>query len=302
MKNCYVSLIFLSLFLVIAACRSEMKESKTEKATPEPAETAEPKDPHVGGCILSSPAATAPDDLYQVSNIVPTDEYKPFTKKLMVYGITLIGREDISDEFMKKVADTIMEMFPRNETINDKLQKQLLTNLYRYKTVIPFFLGEEHEFTDREKAEWEVTTNRNSICDIIMADVPGQVNEVVEHILHHVTDVGLHYTFPENWGISKTSDIYSAMQEAIDKGHYNIEQYKETDDEVRTRILIQEYAYWIIFTAWNLLEPYAPEAEWTGIKNRDELKAMLPQSYEIFETTIPKVMSAPSIDTLEKFK
>ena len=50
---------------------------------------------HLGGCILISPAAEATSDLYQESDIIPTDEYKPFTKKLSVYGITLIGRDDI---------------------------------------------------------------------------------------------------------------------------------------------------------------------------------------------------------------
>jgi hypothetical protein len=265
-------------------------------------ETTESEKTHLGGCILAKPAADAPSDLYQESDIVPTDEYKPFTKKLSVYGITLIGRDDISDDFMRKVAKTIKEMFPQGGDTDSELQKELLRNMYRYRTVIPLFLGEDYEFAPSDEAAWDITTNQNSICDIIMESVPGQVNEVVEHILHHVSDVGLHYTFPAEWGISKTSKIYHAMQEAIDKGHYNIEQYDEdVDDEERTRVLIQEYAYWVIFTAWNLYEPYGPEAEWTGIKNPNDLKNKLPLSYEVFEETIPKVMVSPSRSTLEKF-
>ena len=282
----------VSLALLLGSCKSE-------KAAPE---TAESVKTHVGGCILAKPAAEAPINLYQESDIVPTDEYKPFTKKLSVYGITLIGRDDISDDFMRKVAKTIKEMFPQGEVTDSELQKEVLRNMYRYRTVIPLFLGEDHEFAPSDEAAWDITTNQNSICDIIMESVPGQVNEVVEHILHHVSDVGLHYTFPAEWGISKTSKIYHAMQEAIDKGHYNIEQYDEdVDDEERTRVLIQEYAYWVIFTAWDLYEPYGPEAEWTGIKNPDDLKNKLPQSYELFESTILKVMVSPSRSTLEKF-
>jgi len=114
--------------------------------------------------------------------------------------------------------------------------------------------------------------------------------------------VGLHYTFTDEWGISKTSKIYFAMQEAIDKGHYNIAQYGEdVDDEERTRVLIQEYAYWVIFTAWDLYKPYGPEAEWTGIKNPSDMMEKLPLSYELFEQTIPKVMTPPSRSTLEEF-
>ena len=291
MSTRYVFCAILCLALVLGSCSTGKDESeKTESAKT-----------HLGDCILASPAAEAPSDLYQESDILPTEEYKPFTKKLSVYGITLIGQDDISDDFMRKVAKTIKEVFPQNESIDGALQEEVLRNMYIYRTVIPLFKGEDHKFTPSEQAAWDITTSQNSICDIIMEGVPGQVNEVVEHILHHVTDVGLHYTFPDEWGISKTSKIYFAMQEAIDKGHYNIEQYEEDDEEEKNRVLIQEYAYWVIFTAWDLYEPYGPEAEWTGIKNPDDLKNKLPLSYEVFEETIPKVMVAPSISTLEKF-
>ncbi len=302
MKTKFFICVILCLVLVLGSCRSEKEEQdKAEPAEAAP-EATEMAKTHVGGCVLATPSAEAPEDLYQETDVVPTEEYKPFTKKLSVYGITLIGRDDISDDFMRNVARTIKEMFPQNEAIDSYLQQEVLSNLYRYRTVIPLFKGEDHEFSPEDQEAWDLTTSQNSICDIIMEGVPGQVNEVVEHILHHVTDVGLHYTFPDQWGISKTSKIYHAMQEAIDSGHYNIEQYDEdVNEEERTRVLIQEYAYWVIFTAWDLLEPYGPEAEWTGIKNLDDLKEKLPLSYEIFEQTIPKVMAPPSRPTLEEF-
>ena len=293
---------FLCLILVFGACTSEKAEP--EKATGEKtSETAESGQTHLGDCILVTPTGEVPEKLYQVSEVVPTDEYKPFTKKLLVYGITLIGRDDISDEFMRKVAKTITEMFPQEgEGIDTELQKEVLGNLYRYKAVIPFFLGHEHDFAPELEAVWKVTRSKNSICDIIMEGVPGQVNEVVEHILHFVTDVGLHYTFPEEWGISKTSTVYQAMQEAIDKEYYIIEQYGMQDEEVKNRVLIQEFAYWLIGSAWNFLEPYAPDAEWKIIRTKSDLKEKLPLSYELFENTIPKVMVSPSIATLEELK
>jgi hypothetical protein len=291
------------LALVLGSCSSGKNESEKTEPTEPALEITETAKTHVGGCILASPAAEIPADLYQATDVVPTEEYKPFTKKLSVYGITLIGRDDISDDFMRKVAKTIKEMFPQNESIDIELQKEVLRNMYRYRTVIPLFRDEEFEFSPEDQQAWDLTTNQNSICDIIMEGVPGQVNEVVEHILHWVSDVGLHYTFPAEWGCtSKTSKIYHAMQEAIDKKHYNIGQYGENgNDEERTRVLIQEYAYWVIFTAWDLYEPYGPEAEWTGIKNPSDMMEKLPLSYELFEQTIPKVMAPPSRTTLEEF-
>ena len=120
----------------------------------------------------------------------------------------------------KKSLTTITEIFPQKEGLDPELQQELLTNLYKYRTVIPLFKGEDHEFSQEVEAAWDRTRNQNSICDIIMQDVPGQIMEVVEHILHHVSDVGLHYTFPNEWGISRTSKLYQAMQEAIEKGYY----------------------------------------------------------------------------------
>jgi hypothetical protein len=117
-----------------------------------------------------------------------------------------------------------------------------------------------------------------------------------------VTDVGLHYTFPDAWGISETSKVYQAMLEAIDKEYYNIEQYGERDSEVRNRVLIQEFAYWVIGSGWNFLGPYAPDAEWKIIRTASDLKEMLPLTYELFESTIPKIMVVPRKDTLEEFK
>jgi hypothetical protein len=36
------------------------------------------------GAILKSPIGNVPDDLYMETDIISTDEYKPFTKKLTV--------------------------------------------------------------------------------------------------------------------------------------------------------------------------------------------------------------------------
>lgn len=293
----------LCLTLVFASCSSGKNGSETIEPAKNAAEIIEAEPTHLGGCILKVPTAEAPADVYQESGILPTDEYKPFTKKLAVYGITLIGRDDITDEFMSKVAQTIKEIFPKNEVIDSVLQKEVLRNMYRYRTVIPLFKGEDHEFSPTDQADWDITTSRNSICDIIMEGVPGQVNEVVEHILHHVTDVGLHYTFPDEWGISTTSRLYQAMQEAIDKGYYNVQQYEneKENEEEWNRVLLQEYAYWIIYDSWNLREIHGPmEAEFS-ITNSADLKAKLPRSYELFIQTIPKVMAPPTSSMLNKF-
>ncbi len=274
--------------LLLTSCSQEKRDSERT---------------HLGGCILLSTASEAPDDLYQVSDIIVTDEYPPFTKKLTVYGLTFIGRDDISDDFMRTVARTVQEIFAQNEAIDSQLQKEVLSNLYKYKAVIPFFKGEDFKFTDAEEEAMDQTRNENSICDIIMQDVPRQVTEVVEHILHHVTNIGFHYTFHNEWGISKTSEIHRAMERAVDQGYYDITQYSDIDDEAaRHRVILQEMAYWSVYAAWDLLEPYGPtgEAEWT-IKNSTELRTKMPELYQVYTETAAKVMMAPSRKLLDEF-
>ena len=201
------------------------------------------------------------------------------------------------------MAETIKEIFsPNEENINKNLQEDLIRNMYKYRTVIPLFKGENFDFTSADEKLWDRTTTENSICDIIMEGVPGQVTEVVEHILHFVTDIGMHYTFPDEWGISKSSKLYELMQQAIDNQYYDVAQYSDIDDDTdRLRVLLQEYAYWIIYTSWDLREPYGPQgAEWS-IMSSSELNDKLPQSYQLFQKTVPKVMARPSKEMLDSF-
>jgi len=286
--NKFLFYVILLLFLQFVGCNSDRTSLDNT---------------HLGGCILIDPVADLPSNIYQMTSITETNEYEPFNKKLTVCGIILIGRDDISDDFMQKVAETIKEIFsPNGENINKDLQEDLIINMYKYRTVIPLFKGENFDFTSSDEELWDRTTRENSICDIIMEGVPGQVTEVVEHILHFVTDIGMHYTFPDEWGISKSSKLYELMQQAIDNQYYDVAQYSDINNDAdRLRVLLQEYAYWIIYTSWDLREPYGPqEAEWS-IMNSSELNDKLPQSYQLFQKIVPKVMIRPSKEILESF-
>ena len=253
-------------------------------------------------CVLSQPMGVIPDDLSNVGEIIESEDYPPFTKELNVYGITLIARDDISDNFMLNIANTIIEMFPKSVDIDTMLQKDLLRNIHKYKTVIPLFYGEDWDLSPTEEQLWDTTAGENSVCDIIMDNIPGQVMEVVEHILHHVTDVGLHYTFPNEWGLSSSSTLYSVTEEAVDLNYYDIQQYSDIDDVgVRMRVILQEYAYWIIYTSWDLREKYGPQdSEWS-IMNSVELLEKLPDSYQLYNDTVVKIMACPSDSTLGLF-
>ena len=254
-------------------------------------------------CILTSPIEDVPNNIYTVGNIEPTEKYPPFTKKLEVFGVTLIARDEISNDFMQNVGNAISEMFSITSDTDLYMQRQVIESLYKYKTVIPLFYGEDWNISHSEENSWDETSSSNSLCDIIMEDIPNQVMEVVEHILHHVTDVGLHYAMNDDWGLLSDSELYRVTNDAIISGDYNIAQYSDIDEEdVRNRVILQEYAYWIIYTSWDLRQKYGPaESEWS-IMSRNELATKQSGSYDLFTRTIPKVMTCPGDSILNLFE
>ena len=254
-------------------------------------------------CMLTSPIGHVPNNIYTVGNIEPTEKYPPFTKKLEVCGVTLIARDEISNDFMQNVGNTISEMFSITSETDIDIQRQVIESLYKYKTVIPLFYGEDWNISQLEESSWDETSSANSLCDIIMEDIPNQVMEVVEHILHHVTDVGLHYVMNDDWGLLSGSELYRVTNDAIISGDYDIAQYSDIGEEdVRNRVILQEYAYWIIYTAWDLRKKYGPtESEWS-IMSRNELATKQSGSYDLFTRTIPKVLTCPSDSILNLFE
>ncbi len=264
-------------------------------------------DTHWGGCVLKEPGRTKPVDPYVVSDVTESDEYEPFSKKLSACGITLIAGDDVSDSFLRRVGQTIAEMFPRNPAMDQDAQSRILELLHQHRAALPVPRNERslERLLSRHPEAAEKVFHRNSVCDIIMASVPeGQVMEVVEHILHAVTDVGLHLQFPREWGISRSSALWEAMQKAIATGAYDISSYHEEladeDEEIADRILLQEFAYWFITTAWDLQEPYGPqEAEWV-VADRRELQQRFPDFFAIYQETVERVMACPSRSTLEQ--
>ena len=296
------------LILMLAGCggRETADSGDDNPAEGAGAEVADAAPTHLGGCILLEPKGDIPDDVYQHGDVVATDALAPFTKELQVYGLKLAARDDISDDFMRLVARTIAESFPRDAGLDTDLQRELLANHYRYRALIPVPLGDDMSFAEENEEQWAEIEKNNSVCDIIMQGTPvgpeGQVMEVVEHILHYVTDIGLHYTFPEVWGIAEGSELAKAMAKAAEEGYYQMDQYADfEDEEVRFRVQMQEFAYWFISTAWNLQAPYGPvwEEEWT-IRDQEELRQKLPEMYAAYEETAARVMVAPSLATLRE--
>ncbi len=263
------------------------------------------EDEHLlGGAVQRRPTQAVPKDPFRVTNVLTDDRYPPFPKYLSSCGIVLAATETVPDEFLILVGRAIDEVFARRDGLDLDAQRKVVADLHAYGALLPVPRTERsfERMLRRDERAFDRLHQKYSICDIIMAQVPdGQVMEVVEHILHTVTDVGLHYRFPKEWGLSRDSELWKAMQLAIDQGYYNIESYDDLDDaprQVVDRILLQEFAYWFITTAWDLQVPYGPdEDEWT-LRTPADLKAKMPEFFAVYQRTAARVMSAPSPATL----
>ena len=115
--------------------------------------------------------------------------------------------------------------------------------------------------------------------------------------------VGLHYTFYDDWGVNRESTHHTHMLDALSSGYYNADYGAQSSDE-RMRIYLQEYAYWVISSAWNIQESYGGDqggGEWT-LASSQALSGSAPEMYSIYLETAAKVMKAPSLETLSWFR
>lgn len=220
----------------------------------------------IGRCVISDPIGTVPADLYENTGIVRSGDYAPFTKTLTVRGILLTAGDDVSDAFMTKVGGLIEEIFDRNGAgIDQAKQAEVIRHMYERNTAIPIYRGEEN-LSDAQLEQLERLEATHSMCDIIKEYDSGneesqsQLMEVVEHVLHHVTMVGLHYAFYDEWGVSRESEQYTYMEGVLDKYYffeeYNLEEGDDIDPITKERVKFMEYAYWVISTAWSVQENY----------------------------------------------
>jgi len=288
-KSIIIRMIMVLTVSMLIGCGAKSDISKGNT-------TIEKKINHYGEAIITEVQREAPDDIYTDSGIVKANEYIGMTKKMEVYGLTFFASDNIPDEFMNKVATTFKEMFPKLEGVNASKQEEVLENLYKYKACLPIV-------TEKEMGNISMDLiNEYSVCDIIMKVDDKQTMEVVEHLLHATTDVGFSYAYPKKWGFAKDSEITVVMNKAIEDRNFNISGYEMENEEVKQRILVQEFAYWLITSEWNIQERYGSnEQEWT-LNTSQKVEKDLPLGKILYNATVAKIMTFPKAQTLENFK
>tara|TARA_B100000902_G_scaffold164345_1_gene159362 strand:- start:1137 stop:2438 length:1302 start_codon:yes stop_codon:yes gene_type:complete len=255
----------------------------------------------------SADTATAWDGV-----LLKNDTYKPYDKYAVSYNLIIGGLPDVTDEFVANVANITNRMLAQNDATNSVNRDLLLENFNQFSAFQrvgstnitnynPALNNENYDGWDNINDNyavvdfiWEATSN-SSTDEQTKA---GQINSILEHLLHTITLI-FDKSFT-SWGYEDTSsDLVLAMNEAIAGGFYdptgNYGSIQQTNPTLYSRIIAQEFAYWIILTGWDLKASYAADAapEWT-ILTAAEIENKLPLAHKLFTDTVNGVLVNPT--------
>jgi len=249
--------------------------------------------------------------------IIKDGKYSPaFDKHAIVHNIVVAAFPDVSDEFLTHATNILDRMLQKDAVTDDTRRDLLLSNFSRYKFLQRIgsigpenypdgnpgldAINNEYEVVD---FIWEIELNDEIRGKTQVQANAQQINEIVEHLLHTVTN-GFNKTF-NSWDYqNQSSALNLAMAEAIDGNYYDVQSYEEIRDkgdlEGYKNITAQEFIYWVILTGWDLKTPYKPNTapEWY-VENSEELQTKLPLAYELFINEVNGVLVNPTKEYLD---
>ena len=251
-------------------------------------------------------------------NIIFYDEkYIPFNRFIDSNGLRIFVLDGVSEDIIFKITHTFESMW-ESTLHTDELLRQELRDTFKKRYVYqrvgyanPDYYGGEPPVYPliADKLNENTSEYTHNHIDYIWEKEPQEQTrqsiEVIEHLLHTITDQGLRFVFPETWDWNDpNSMLVRAMNDAIDKGYYNIESYddikKHSLDDFN-RVIATEFAFWMILSAWDMFEitNMSANEEW-NIDSSKVLEQELPIAYELYKSTVKKVLSPPNHDYLKE--
>lgn len=257
--------------------------------------------------------------LIGISNAAPIEvsenrQFDPFVKFIDVENLRLFSLQEVSNEFLIKVAKTYLLMLEDNSNIDLEMRSKFL-DVSKNHFVFQRIGLEGPDYYERKfKADFgslpqsRAPSNgpyRDNATDYIWEYNQGsesQLNEVVEHLLHTITNVVFAIQFKDwNWQ-EPSSMIRLATKEAIDKGIFNISDYQEIlnrgDTEGFNRAISTEFAYWLIAAEWGYGDFFElPNSEFR-LNNQNQIAKTLPIGHKMYKCYVEKILSPPKLKDL----
>ena len=222
-------------------------------------------------------------------------------------NLRIFARQGVSTTFLNNVGITYNEMFKENSNIDQSMRSKYLSiskDEYVYQRVgVDGMVNDSNFETGTPPKPYD-----NNATDYIWEMSSGgadQIGEVIEHLLHTITNVVLYLTYSQWDYKDSSSPLYLAMKEAVDKEIYDISSYEDLkNDEDYQKIITQEYAYWLILAEWNYYEITGKKAN--GITGNEEFKigtssevqAELPLGHKLYKDYVDKILSVPNKDKI----
>lgn len=232
-----------------------------------------------------------------------------FSSYIDVKSLRIFAKEGVSDSFLKNVAKTYELMFENSPAIDESMRSHYLAtskSKYVYQRVGVF--AEDNPNFDPGTPPSPFDDNVTDYIWEINEKGEDQIGEVIEHLLHTVTNVIFYLAYSNEWDFDNTFSLLNeAMNESIAKGIYDISSYDEikNDTEIYNKILTQEYAYWLILAEWNYfimagkkMEGISGNEEFT-IGTSSEVASQLPLGHKLYKKYIEKILSIPEPNTIK---
>ena len=227
-----------------------------------------------------------------------------FPTYLDAHNLRFFARPGVSSDFLSAVSTAYGEMLKSSPSIDaDVQQSYLSTTEAQHVFQLVGLVGPENyssTMDERPQRPWE-DHGTDYIWELSTGG-PEQIGEVLEHLLHTVTAVGLKLAFPEAWDyMDESSALFVAMQEAIAKDVYRITDYEalKGDAEGYNKVLATEFIYWLILAEWDYFET-AGKNEDGGTGNSEftlaspaEIESNLPLGHQFYLDHVVKVLSVP---------
>ena len=238
-----------------------------------------------------------------------TNDLGDFSSFIDAKSLRIFAKEGVSELFFKNVGKAYEAMFEDGSKIDESMRLHYFStskSKYVYQRV-GLFAENDPNFDPGTPPNPFDDNATDYIWEIKDKGVE-QIGEVIEHLLHTVTNVIFYLAYSNEWDYNNTSSLLNkAMHESIEKGVYDISSYDEikNDKEIYNKILTQEYAYWLILAEWDYfiiagkkMEGISGNEEFT-IGTSSEIASQLPLGHKLYKEYIEKILSIPDSSTIK---
>ena len=237
--------------------------------------------------------------------IIKNEAYQPFNRYIDIGGLRIFGLDEVSNNFLNKVASTYEAMFSSNDLINLEMRSAFSDTLkenYIFQRVgfdSPEYYGGGHRLPQHPINGNYRDNQTDYIWEGLSRSEASQISTVIEHLLHTITGVGFIFQFSEWDPQDPSSKINLAMEQAIEDGYYDVSSYESIklrgDDEGYAKAIVIEFSYWLILAEWeyfDITDKANNNTEFT-LRTASDIANKLPLAHELYLDTAAKILSRP---------